>query len=135
MSEHKTPRTALYSRGLEVRRAVLGADYVDQSIASADSFTGPFQTFVTEWCWGEIWNRPGLDRRMRSTINLAVLTALNRPAELRLHVRGALNNGVTHDEIREILLHTAVYCGIPAALDSFKVARAVIADDQTPSST
>lgn len=115
-----------YEKGLEVRRAVLGAEYVDRSIAKADAFTRPFQELVTEYCWGEIWTRPGLDRKTRSLLNLAMLTALNRPHEVRLHVKGALNNGVTKDEIQEVLLQAAIYCGIPAALDSFKIAAEVI---------
>lgn len=118
----------LYDKGLEVRREVLGKDYVDQSIARADEFTRPFQDLVTEYCWGAIWTRKGLDRKTRSLLNLAMLTALNRPHEVRLHVRGALNNGVTRQEIQEIFLQAAVYCGVPAALDSFKIARDVFAD-------
>jgi len=115
-----------FEKGLEVRRAVLGAAYVDRSIAKADDFTRPFQELVTEYCWGEIWTRPGLDRKTRSLLNLAMLTALNRPHEVRLHVKGALNNGVTKDEIQEVLLQAAIYCGVPAALDSFKIAAEVI---------
>jgi 4-carboxymuconolactone decarboxylase len=118
----------LYDKGLEVRREVLGKDYVDQSIAKADDFTRPFQDLVTEYCWGAIWTRKGLDRKTRSLLNLAMLTALNRPHEVRLHVRGALNNGVTREEIQEIFLQAAVYCGVPAALDSFKIARDVFAE-------
>jgi 4-carboxymuconolactone decarboxylase len=114
-----------FDKGLEVRRAVLGAAYVDQSIANADDFSRPFQELVTEYCWGEIWTRPGLDRKTRSLLNLAMLTALNRPHEVRLHLEGALNNGVSRDEIQEVLLQAAIYCGIPAALDSFKLAREV----------
>jgi 4-carboxymuconolactone decarboxylase len=105
----------LYDKGLAMRQAVLGAEHVDRSIANADAFTQPFQKLVTEWCWGEIWNRPGLDKKTRSIINLAMLTALNRPNEVRLHVRGALNNGVSREEIQEVLLQTTVYCGVPAA--------------------
>lgn len=114
-----------YERGLEIRRAVLGAEYVDKAIASADDFNRPMQELVTEYCWGEIWNRPGLDRKTRSIINLAMLTALNRPHEIKLHVLGALNNGLTKDEISEVFLQTAIYCGVPAAIDSFRVAREV----------
>jgi 4-carboxymuconolactone decarboxylase len=117
--------TERFDKGLEARRAVLGAAYVDQSIANADDFSRPFQELVTEYCWGEIWTRPGLDRKTRSMLNLAMLTALNRPHEVRLHLEGALNNGVSRDEIREVLLQAAIYCGIPAALDSFKLAREV----------
>lgn len=115
----------LFDKGLQTRREVLGADYVDAAIRNADDFNRPMQELVTQYCWGEIWNRPGLDRRTRSLLNLAMLTALNRPHELKLHVRGALNNGVTKDEIREVLLQAAIYCGVPAAIDGFRVAREV----------
>ncbi len=118
----------LFEQGLAIRREVLGADYVDRSIAQADDFTRPLQELITQYCWGEVWNRPGLDRRTRSLLNLAMITALNRPHELRLHVRGALRNGVTKDEIREVFLQAAVYCGAPAALDSFRVAKEVFAE-------
>lgn len=114
-----------FQKGLATRRAVLGADYVDKAIASADDFNRPMQELVTEYCWNDIWNRPGLDRRTRSVINLAMLTALNRPHELKLHVVGALNNGLTKAEISEIFLQTAIYCGVPAAIDSFRAAREV----------
>jgi 4-carboxymuconolactone decarboxylase len=112
--------------GLKVRREVLGAEHVDRSMAGANAFTRPFQDLLNEYCWGQVWTRPGLDRRTRSLINLAMLTALNRPNELRLHVRGALNNGCTVEEIQEVLLQSAIYCGVPAALESFKVAREVL---------
>lgn len=115
----------LFDQGLDTRRAVLGAEYVDAAIAGADDFNRPLQELVTEYCWGEVWNRPGLDRRTRSMLNLAMLTALNRPHELKLHVKGALNNGVTKEEIREVLMQTAIYCGVPAAVDSFRNAREV----------
>lgn len=115
----------LFDQGLETRRAVLGAEYVDAAIAGADDFNRPLQELVTQYCWGDVWNRPGLDRRTRSMLNLAMLTALNRPHELKLHVKGALNNGVTKEEIREVLLQTAIYCGVPAAVDSFRNAREV----------
>lgn len=117
-----------FDEGLAVRRAVLGADYVDKSIAGADDFNRAMQELVTEYCWGEIWTRPGLDRKTRSLINLAMLTALNRPHEVKIHLRGALNNGVTKDEIKEVLLQTAIYCGVPAAIDSFRLAREVFAE-------
>jgi 4-carboxymuconolactone decarboxylase len=119
-------RGELFDKGLAMRRAVLGAEYVDRSIKNVDAFTQPFQKLVTEWCWGEIWNRPGLDRRTRSLLNLAMLTALNRPNEVRLHVRGAINNGVTPAEIQEVLLQATVYCGVPAALESFRIAAEVL---------
>ena len=115
----------LFEKGLATRRAVLGADYVDRAIASADDFNRPMQELVTEYCWGEIWNRPGLDRKTRSIINLAMLTALNRPHEIKMHVRGAINNGLTKQEISEVFLQTAIYCGVPAAVDSFRLARDV----------
>ncbi len=114
-----------FNKGLATRREVLGAEHVDKSIASADDFNRPMQELVTEYCWHEIWNRPGLDRRTRSIINLAMLTALNRPHEIKLHVVGALNNGLTKSEISEVFLQTAIYCGVPAAIDSFRVAREV----------
>ena len=117
-----------YDRGLAIRKDVLGADYVDAAIRGADDFNREMQQLVTEYAWGEIWSRPGLARRDRSLLNLAMLTALNRPHELRLHVRGALANGVSKDEIKEVFLQTAVYCGAPAALDSFRVAREVFAE-------
>ena len=116
----------LFDRGLEVRRAVLGAEYVDNSLRSANDFMQAFQNITTEWCWGYAWTRPGLDRKTRSLMNLAMLTALNRAPEIKLHVRGALNNGVTVDEIKEALLHATVYCGIPAGLDAFKAANEVL---------
>ncbi|ACA17844.1 Carboxymuconolactone decarboxylase [Methylobacterium sp. 4-46] len=116
----------IFEKGLEVRRAVLGAEYVDGSLARADAFMMAFQRITTEWCWGYAWTREGLDRRTRSMLNLAMLTALGRPAELRLHVKGALTNGVSAEEIREILLHATVYCGIPAGLDAFKAAHEVL---------
>ena len=115
----------LYERGLKVRREVLGAEYVDASIKNADDFMRPFQELVTKYCWGEIWSRPTLDRKTRSIINLAMITALNRSHEVKLHVRGAIHNGLTKDEIREVLLQTAIYCGVPAAVDSFRVAKEV----------
>jgi len=111
-----------FQKGLKIRREVLGSEYVDRSVAAADDMTAPLQKLVTEWCWGEVWGRPGLDRRTRSFLNLAMLTALNRPHEIKLHVRGAINNGVTREEIREVILQAAIYCGVPAALDSMKVA-------------
>lgn len=115
-----------FTEGLEVRRAVLGTEYVDRSIASADDFMMAFQEITTEWCWGYAWTRDGLDRRTRSMLNLAMLTALSKPAELKLHVKGAIANGVTVDEIKEILIHATVYCGIPAGLEAFKAAHEVL---------
>jgi 4-carboxymuconolactone decarboxylase len=118
-----------YRRGLAVRRAVLGRDYVDRALAAADAFSRPLQQFITEVAWGTLWTRRGLPRKTRSLINLAMLTALNRPHELKLHVRGALRNGCTKSEILEVLLQTAAYCGIPAAIDSFRIARDVFDED------
>jgi 4-carboxymuconolactone decarboxylase len=114
-----------FENGLKTRREVLGAEYVDASIRNADDFNRPMQELVTEYCWNEIWNRPGLDRRTRSFLNLAMITALNRPHELKLHVRGAINNGLTKDEIKEVFLQAAIYCGVPAAIDSFRSAKEV----------
>lgn len=119
----------MFDKGLENRRAVLGAAYVDKALAGADDFNRPLQELVTQYCWGEIWGRPGLDRRTRSIINLAMLTALNRPHEIKLHVRGALNNGLSKEEIREVFLQTAIYCGVPAAIDSFRIAREVFQEE------
>lgn len=116
----------LFKEGLSLRREVLGAGYVDTSLAQADEFMMEFQRAVTTWCWGYTWTRPGLTRKTRSMLNLAMLTALNRPSEIRLHTKGALANGVTVDEIKEILLHATVYCGVPAGLDAFKAAHAVL---------
>jgi len=118
----------LFSKGLEVRKEVVGAEYVERSLAAAeeDEFTAPLQQLITEYCWGAVWTRDGLDRRTRSLLNLAMLTALNRPHELKIHVRGAVNNGVTEEEIREVLLQGAIYCGVPAALDAFRVAKEVL---------
>jgi 4-carboxymuconolactone decarboxylase len=124
---------SVFETGLEIRREVLGADYVDAGLAEADDFMMAFQRLTTEWCWGYAWSRPGLDRRTRSLLNLAMLTALGRPDELRLHVRGALHNGVTAAEIREVLVHATVYCGIPAGLDAFKAAHAVLVAEQAVS--
>jgi len=115
----------LFEAGLKVRREVLGAEYVDAAISQADDFSRPLQELVTEYCWGAIWTRPGLSRKTRSLINLAMLTALNRPHEVELHLRGALRNGCTKEEIMEVLLQTAIYCGVPAAVDSFRLARKV----------
>jgi 4-carboxymuconolactone decarboxylase len=115
----------LFDKGLKTRREVLGADYVDNAIRNADDFSMDLQELVTQYGWGDIWNRPGLARRERSLLNLAMLTALNRPHELKLHLRGAITNGVTKDEIKEVFLQTAAYCGMPAAIDSFRTAREV----------
>ncbi len=113
----------VYEKGLSIRREVLGADYVDNAIRTADDFNRPLQELVTEYCWGAVWGRPGLPKKTRSMLNLAMLTALNRPHELKLHVKGALKNGVTREEIMEVLLQTGIYCGVPAAVDAFRTAR------------
>jgi 4-carboxymuconolactone decarboxylase len=113
----------VYDKGLAIRREVLGAEYVDNAIQNADAFNRPLQELVTEYCWGAVWGRPGLPKKTRSLLNLAMLTALNRPHELKLHVRGALTNGVSREEIAEVLLQAAIYCGVPAAVDAFRTAR------------
>jgi 4-carboxymuconolactone decarboxylase len=112
-----------YERGLEIRKSVLGKEFVEKSIASADDFNRPLQELVTEYCWGAVWGRDGLPKKTRSIINLAMISALNRPHELKMHVKGALRNGLTREEIREVLLQVGIYCGVPAAVDSFRVAR------------
>ena len=117
----------LFEKGLAIRREVLGPEYVDKSLASADDFTRPLQELVTQYCWGEIWGRPELDRKTRSIINSAMISALNRPHELKL--RGALRNGVQRETTREVLLQVAIYCGVPAAIDGFRVAREVFAEE------
>ena|ERR671910_317511 len=117
----------LYERGLSNRKEVLGAAHVERSFATADAFSKPYQDLVTEYCWGAIWDRPGLPRKTRSLLNLAMLTALNREEEFKLHVRAAFRNGVTKDEIGEVLLQTMIYCGVPAANSAFKQAREVFA--------
>jgi 4-carboxymuconolactone decarboxylase len=120
----------LFDKGLDIRREVLGADYVNKALATAmaDPLMAPLQELVTQYCWGEIWGRPGLERRTRSMINLAMLTALNRPHEVKIHLRGALNNGVSREEIVEVLLQTMIYCGVPAAIDSFRIAKEIFAE-------
>jgi 4-carboxymuconolactone decarboxylase len=116
----------MFDNGLQTRREVLGADYVDASLAQADDFMMAYQRIATEWAWDYVWNRPGLDRRTRSLLNLAMLTAMGKSAELKLHVKGALANGVTVEEIKEVLLHASVYCGIPAGLEAFRSAHEVL---------
>jgi 4-carboxymuconolactone decarboxylase len=117
---------AVFDKGLEIRKSVLGKEYVEKSIASADDFNKPLQELVTEYCWGWCWGRETLPKKTRSMLNLAMLSVLNRPHELKLHVKGALRNGVSKDEIREILLQVGIYAGIPAAVDSFRLAREAI---------
>jgi 4-carboxymuconolactone decarboxylase len=118
----------LYERGLAVRKDVVGADYVNKALAAADDFSGPLQDLVTTYCWGAVWTREGLSRKTRSLLNLVMLTVLNRPHELKIHVRGALRNGCTKEEIRECFLQAGIYGGVPAAVDAFRVAKEVFAD-------
>lgn len=115
-----------YEQGLEIRREVLGTEYVDAALASADELGRPLQELVTEYCWGALWGRPGLPRRTRSLLNVGLLAALNRPQELQLHTRGALRNGCTKEEIVEVVLQVAVYCGVPAAVDAMRSVRSAI---------
>ena len=119
----------MFNRGLEIRKSVLGAEFVDKSFAAADDFNMPMQELTTEYCWGAIWGREGLPRKTRSMLNLAMISALNRPHELKMHVKGALRNGVTKEEIREVLLQVAIYCGIPAGVDGFRIAREAFAEE------
>jgi 4-carboxymuconolactone decarboxylase len=120
--------TDLGKRGLAMRRKVLGAKYVDAAMKSADDFSLPFQAFLNEYCWGAAWTRPGLPPKTRSLLNLAMLPALGKPHELKLHIRGALNNGVSREEIREVFIQVAVYCGVPAGVEAFRCAREVFAE-------
>ncbi len=126
----------VYDRGMQVRREVLGDDHVDAALERATGFTADFQDFITRYAWGEIWARPGLDRRTRSCITLTMLVALGKLEELEMHVAAALRNGLTTDEIKEVLLQSAIYCGVPAVNAAFAVAQRVIADldDGTPDS-
>ena len=117
-----------FEKGLAIRKSVLGAEFVDKAIASADDFNRPLQEIVTQYCWGEIWGRPGLDKKTRSLLNLAMLSALNRPHEVKMHIKGALNNGVSKEEIREVFLQVAIYCGVPAGVDSFRLAKEVFTE-------
>jgi 4-carboxymuconolactone decarboxylase len=130
---------ATWRRGLETRKAVLGAEHVERSMNGVSDFARPMQDLVTEYCWGAIWTRDGIDRKTRSLVNLGMLTALGRNHELGVHVRGAINNGCTPDEIREVLMQTAIYVGVPAALESFRTAEQVLrgmgALDETDGST
>ena len=113
----------LFEKGLKVRKEVLGDDYVNKSNAGADAFTRTMAEWSTAYCWGALWTRPGMDRRTRSIVNLAMISALNRPHELKLHVKAALKNGLTKEEMKEIFLQVAVYAGVPAGIDSFRIAR------------
>ena len=118
----------IYDRGMKARRAVLGDEYVDNAIRNADELTKPFQDLATEYCWGQIWGRDGLPFKIRSLVNIGMLIALNRGAELEVHLRGAITNGCTMEEIREVLLQAAVYCGVPAGSEAFRIARKVFAE-------
>jgi 4-carboxymuconolactone decarboxylase len=118
----------LFERGLEIRKSVLGTEFVEKSIANATEFNLPLQELVTEYCWGAVWGRAGLSKKIRSMLNLAMISALNRPHELKMHVRGALKNGVSREEIREVLLQVAIYAGVPAGVDSFRIAAEVLAE-------
>jgi 4-carboxymuconolactone decarboxylase len=117
-----------HEKGLKIRREVLGNAHVDRAMSTATDFTAPFQDLITRYAWGEIWSRPGLSRHTRSLLTLAMTIALNREDEFRLHLRAALNNGVTREEIREVLLHSAIYCGVPAANHAFKVAAELLSE-------
>lgn len=119
---------ALFEKGLEIRKAVVGEEYVNKSLENANSFNMPFQELVTSYCWGHVWGRDGISRPTRSMLNIAMLCALNRPHELKIHLRGAVNNGVTPAEIQEVLLQVAIYCGVPAALEGFKIATEVLTE-------
>jgi 4-carboxymuconolactone decarboxylase len=112
----------LFEKGLSIRKAVLGEEYVNRALSNVNSFNRPLQELVTEYCWGEVWGRPGLDRKQRSMLNIAMLSILNRPHELKAHVRGAITNGMTPQEISEVLLQVMIYAGVPAAVDSFRIA-------------
>ena len=120
--------TDMFEKGLAVRKAVLGKEYVEKSLAGADEFTRPMQELVTKYCWGEVWGNGNLSRRDRSLLNLAMLSILNRPHELKLHVKGALTNGVTRDEIREVILQVAIYAGVPAGIDAQRIAKEALAE-------
>ncbi len=117
-----------YDTGLEIRTSVLGKEYVENAIKNVDDFNRPFQELVTEYCWGAVWGREALPRKVRSLLNLAMIGALNRPHELRLHVAGALRNGVSKEEIREVFMQLAIYAGVPAGVDAFRAAREVFAE-------
>lgn len=119
------PRSERFERGLKTRKEVLGAEYVDRSIEQANDFSWAMQELTTEWCWDGTWNRPGLDRRSRSILNLGMLAGLNRPHEMKIHIRGAINNGITKDELKEIFVQVGTYCGVPAAMDCFRIGREV----------
>ncbi len=118
----------VFERGLGIRKAVLGAEYVEKSLGAADDFNRDFQNLVTEYCWGAVWGREELPKKTRSMLNLAMISTLNRPHELKMHVKGAIRNGVSREEIREVFLQVAIYAGVPAAVDSFRIAREAFAE-------
>jgi 4-carboxymuconolactone decarboxylase len=118
----------LFDRGLAIRKAVIGAEFVDKALATADDFNRPLQELVTEYCWGAVWGRDGLSKKTRSLLNIAMLGTLNRPHELKVHVKGAIRNGATKEEIRETLMQVAIYAGVPAAVDSFRLAKEALAE-------
>jgi 4-carboxymuconolactone decarboxylase len=118
----------VFDRGLSIRKKVLGAEFVENSFKSADDFNMPMQELVTEYCWGAVWGRDNLPHKTRSMLNLAMIATLNRPHELKMHIRGALTNGVTKDEIREVFMQVAIYAGVPAGVDAFRIAREVFAE-------
>jgi len=127
-TKEQTMNDELFEKGLEIRKSVLGAEFVEKSIASADDFNMPLQRLVTEYCWGACWGREGLPKKTRSLLNLAMLSSLGRNHELKMHTKGAIRNGCSKDEIREVLLQVAIYCGVPAAVDSFRVAKEALAE-------
>jgi 4-carboxymuconolactone decarboxylase len=124
----------VFDRGLEIRKKVLGAEFVENSFKSADAFNMPMQELVTEYCWGAVWGRENLPHKTRSMLNLAMIATLNRPHELKMHIRGALTNGVSKDEIREVFMQVAIYAGVPAGVDAFRIAREVFAEEKPKAS-
>lgn len=118
----------LFDKGLAIRKSVIGAEFVDKALSTADDFNMPLQELVTEYCWGAVWGREGLSKKTRSLLNIAMLSTLNRPHELKIHVKGAIRNGATQEEIRETLLQVAIYAGVPAAVDSFRVAKEALGE-------
>ena len=123
------PDTKKFNDGLKTRKEVLGEDYVNKSLSNADDFTMDIQKLATEYCWDEIWNRPGLDRRSRSLLNLGMIAAMNKPQELKAHIKGAIKNGITIDELKEVFLQVAIYCGLPVALENFRLAQEVLKEN------
>jgi len=121
-----------FEAGLKMRKRVVGAEYVERAMAGANDFTRPMQELVTEYCWGEVWNRDGLTLRERSLLNIGMLTALGQPEELKLHARGALNNGASVEELREVLLQAAIYCGVPAALAAMRAVGSALGEAAVP---